>query len=74
MLICPSSMISLTEFDKIVKNPQSIVSLLGQSVPGTGLFFTNYVMLQGSLLLSFSDPLILSQRHPFPFRCSKLRL
>ena len=31
----------------IIDSPTSIISLLGESIPRTGYFFTNYVMLQG---------------------------
>ncbi len=33
--------------DDLISSPMSIVSLLGTSIPKTGFFFTNYVMLQG---------------------------
>eukprot|EP00048_Salpingoeca_helianthica_P006629 m.100846 g.100846 ORF g.100846 m.100846 type:complete len:737 (+) comp14077_c1_seq2:85-2295(+) len=42
------SLISGTVFDavfEIIDHPASIITLLGQSVPQTGLFFTSYVML-----------------------------
>lgn len=31
----------------IISSPTSIITLLGTSIPTTGSFFTNYVMLQG---------------------------
>ena len=33
----------------IISSPSSILSLLGEAIPKTGLFFTNYVMLLGEL-------------------------
>eukprot|EP00730_Choanoeca_flexa_P008182 TRINITY_DN12454_c0_g3_i11.p3 TRINITY_DN12454_c0_g3~~TRINITY_DN12454_c0_g3_i11.p3 ORF type:complete len:110 (+),score=20.99 TRINITY_DN12454_c0_g3_i11:1309-1638(+) len=37
----------ITVAEDIANDPGSIVSLLGRSIPRTGTFFTNYVMLQG---------------------------
>ncbi len=44
------SLIAGSAFDQLsslIGSPMSIVSLLGDSIPRTGYFFTNYVMLQG---------------------------
>ena len=34
------------ELNALIAHPTSIITLLGMSVPGTGIFFMNYLMLQ----------------------------
>ena len=49
-LTCPYAhvyLLSTAELKDIMDDPTSLVSLLGESAPGTGAFFVNYVMLQG---------------------------
>lgn len=50
--------------DTIIENPGEIVDLLGRSLPGVAVFFTNYVLLQGLSLFPLEllrvGPLILS--------------
>jgi hypothetical protein len=37
----------LAELQEIVKRPSSLVSILGRTVPGSGSFFINYLIING---------------------------